>query len=120
VQSDVFDVFFLSKLDVVYVDRWTRVFARGESDLRRLGSIGFHSPHSEPRDFDFVLGPDTKKGYWPMDVSRTVTFSLSRCDLISVVGSQSTQLVVVAEMYHPKRTRADGHASSGRYIVGSR
>jgi hypothetical protein len=39
---------FLRKLDVVYIDRWSRVFAGGEYDLGWLGSIGFHFPHFEP------------------------------------------------------------------------
>jgi hypothetical protein len=32
VQFEVFDI-FMRRLDVVYVDRWTRIFAGGECDL---------------------------------------------------------------------------------------
>jgi hypothetical protein len=40
VQYEVFDVFFLRKLDVVFfVDRWTRVLAGGECDLASLTFI---------------------------------------------------------------------------------
>jgi hypothetical protein len=33
VQSELSDAFFLRKLDVIYVDQWTCVFADGECDL---------------------------------------------------------------------------------------
>jgi hypothetical protein len=33
VSSEVFDVFFLRKLDVTYVDHWTCVFVGCECDL---------------------------------------------------------------------------------------
>jgi hypothetical protein len=48
VQSEVLDVFFLRKLNTVYVDWWIHVFTGGECDLGRLGSIGSHSPYFEP------------------------------------------------------------------------
>jgi hypothetical protein len=33
VQSEVFDVLFLRKLDVIYADWWTHIFMGGECDL---------------------------------------------------------------------------------------
>jgi hypothetical protein len=33
VQSEVFDVFFLRKLNALYVDQWIRVLAGGDWDL---------------------------------------------------------------------------------------
>jgi hypothetical protein len=43
VQSKVFEVLFLRKLAIVYVDLWTRVFAGGECDLGWLGFTGLNS-----------------------------------------------------------------------------